>query len=232
VFHAPVGLSSATRFKDTQSTLARPSTPLLSRARIARTALELIDEQGFDALTTRRLARRLGVSDPSLYNHISSRDDLLDEVHALIIDEELPSMPLDGDWRTALAEFARSYRRAFARHPHVIATIARRPISTPVSLRLYEDLFRFLEHHGFDAPAVLAVTAAIDFLCLGAAIEPFAAGYVRAPSEYEDDYPHLARALKDGELESADERGFELALAALVDRFALIRESGPARTRQ
>src|SRR6185437_866186 len=104
-------------------TLARPSTPILSRARIAGAALELIDEQGFDALTTRRLARRLGVEGPSLYNHISSRDDLLDEVHALIIDEELPSMPLDGDWRAALAEFARSYRRAFARHPHVIATI-------------------------------------------------------------------------------------------------------------
>jgi len=232
VFHAPVGLSSATRFKHTQFTLARPSTPLLSRARIARAALELIDEQGFDALTTRRLARRLGVRDPSLYNHISSRDDLLDEVHALIIDEELPPMPLHGDWREALAEFARSYRRAFARHPHVIATIARRPISTPVSLRVYEDLFRFLEHHRFDAPAVLAITAAIDFLCLGAAIEPFAAGYVRAPSEYEDDYPHLARALKDGELESADERGFELALAALLDRFALIRRSDPARTTQ
>jgi AcrR family transcriptional regulator len=212
--------------------LARPSTPILSRARIAGAALELIDEQGFDALTTRRLAQRLGVKDPSLYNHISSRDDLLDEVHALIIDQELASLPVDGDWRVALAEFARSYRRAFARHPHVIATIARRPISTPVSLSVYNDLFRFLGHHGFDAPAALAITAAIDFLCLGAAIEPFAAGYDRPPIEYQDEYPHLAHALAQGELESADDRGFELALAALLDRFALMLKATQPRKPQ
>jgi AcrR family transcriptional regulator len=212
--------------------LARPSTPILSRARIARAALALIDEQGFEALTTRRLARRLGVRDPSLYNHISSRDDLLDEVHALIVEQHMPPQPLAGDLRVALTEFARSYRRAFARHPHVVAAIASRPIKTPASLNVYNDLFRFLGQHGFDAPTVLAITAAIDFLCLGAAIEDFAAGYDRPPIEYEDEYPHVASALAQGELENADERGFELALAALVDRFALIRKSDPPRTPQ
>lgn len=212
--------------------MARPSTPILSRARIARAALELIDEHGFDALTTRRLAQRLGVRDPSLYNHISSRDDLLDEVHALIVDQNMPSLPLDGDWREVLTEFARSYRRAFARHPHVIATIAKRPINTPASLSVYNGLFRFLGHHGFDTPAVLAITAAIDFLCLGAAIESFAAGYDRPPIEYQEEYPYLAYALGHGGLESADDRGFELALSALVDKFALIRDSDPPKPPQ
>jgi AcrR family transcriptional regulator len=212
--------------------LARPPAPILSRARIARAALELIDEQGFDALTTRRLARRLGVQGPSLYNHISSRDELLDEVHALIIDQGMPSLPPDGDWRVALTEFARSYRRAFARHPHVIAVIARRPINTSASLNVYNDFFGFLGHQGFDAPTTLAITAAIDFLCLGAAIEPFEAGFDRPPIGYEDEYPHLARVLAQGELENADHEGFELALAALIDRFALIRKSDPPTTPQ
>jgi AcrR family transcriptional regulator len=212
--------------------LARPSTPILSRARIARAALELIDEQGFDALTTRRLAQRLGVRDPSLYNHISSRDDLLDEVHALIVEQTMPSLPLDGDWREVLTEFARSYRRAFARHPHVIATIATRPINTPASLRVYDNLFHFLGRNGFDPPATLAITAAIDFMCLGAALEPFAAGYDRPPIEYQEEYPHLANALGHGGLESADDRGFELALAALVDKLALIRDPDPPKPPQ
>jgi AcrR family transcriptional regulator len=210
--------------------LARPPAPILSRARIARAALELIDEQGFDALTTRRLARRLGVQGPSLYNHISSRDDLLDEVHALIIEQDLPTLPLDGDWRAALMQFARSYRRAFARHPHVIAAIARRPINTSAALRVYDDFFRFLGQHGFDAPTTLAITAAIDFLCLGSAIEPFAVGFDRPPTGYDDEYPHLARVLAGGELEAADDEGFELALEALIDRFALIRKSGTPAT--
>ena len=206
--------------------MARPSTPILSRARIARAALALIDEQGFDALTTRRLARRLGVEGPSLYNHISSRDDLLDEVHALIIDQNLPP-PLVGDWRVALTGFARSYRRAFTHHPHIAAAIARRPVSTSAALRLYNDLFRFLDHHGFDARTTLAITAAINFLCLGSAIAVFAADFDRPPIEYENEYPHLARALTEGELENADDRGFELVLAALLDQFALIQRSDP-----
>ena len=211
--------------------MARPSKPILSRARIARAALELIDEQGFDALTTRRLARRLKVEGPSLYNHISSRDDLLDEVHALIVDQHMPPHPLVGDWRLALTEFARSYHGAFARHPHVIVAIARRPIRTPASLRVYNDLFRFLGQHGFEPPTVLAITAAIDFLCLGSAIEVFATGFDRAPTEYEDEYPYIARTVAEGELTQADSHGFELALKALLDRIALTRTSEPSKTK-
>lgn len=211
--------------------MARPSKPILSRARIADAALELIDEQGFDALTTRSLARRLGVEGPSLYNHISSRDDLLDEVHALIVDQHMPPHPLVGDWRPALTEFARCYRAAFARHPHVIAAIARRPIRTPASLRVYDDLFRFLGQHGFESPTVLSITAAIDILCLGAAIELFAAGFDRAPTEYEDEYPYVARAVAEGGLTTAAARGFELALEALLDRIALMRTSDPSKTK-
>jgi len=211
--------------------LARPSKPILSRARIAHAALALIDEQGFDALTTRSLARRLGVEGPSLYNHISSRDDLLDEVHALIVEQHMPPHPLVGDWRPALTEFARCYRGAFARHPHVIAAIARRPIRTPASLRVYDDLFRFLGQHGYDSPAVLAVTAAIDILCLGSAIEVFEAGFDRSSTEYEDEYPYVACAVAEGELAKAASRGFELALEALLDRIALMRTSEPSRAK-
>lgn len=92
---------------------------------------------------------------------------------------------------------------------------------------MYNDLFRFLGHHGFDARTTLAITAAINFLCLGSAIQVFAADFDRPPIEYENEYPHLARALTEGELENADDRGFELALAALLDQFALIQKSDP-----
>jgi hypothetical protein len=111
-----------------------------------------------------------------------------------------------------VTEFARSYRRAFARHPHVIAAIGRRPINTPASLiaaigrrpintpaslNVYDGFLRFLGHHGFDRP----------------------------PSGYGDEYPQLVRVLAAGDLEEADHQGFELALAALVDRVALLLES-------
>jgi hypothetical protein len=60
--------------------LARPRTPLLSRERIVTAALALIDAEGLHALSTRRLAAELGVSGPSLYNHVATKDELIDAV--------------------------------------------------------------------------------------------------------------------------------------------------------
>jgi AcrR family transcriptional regulator len=205
--------------------MARPSTPTLSRRRIARAALKLIDEEGFEALTTRRLAKRLGVEGPSLYNHIRSRDDLLDEIHAVVLEEQFAPMDKDGDWRAEMEAFARDYRRAFARHPHVIASIARRPLTTEPPLRVYNELFGFLEAHGFDVKTATAISGAIEFLVLGAAIEAYAEGFDRPSGEYAADYPHLANALANGEPETVDERGFELGLQAMLDHFALLRRA-------
>lgn len=203
--------------------MVRPSTPILSRKGIARAALELIDEEGFEALTTRRLAKRLGVEGPSLYNHIRSRDDLLDEVHALLLADQFSPLAKDGDWRAEMERWARDYRRALSRHPHVLTAIARRPITTRASLRLYDELFAFLEAHGFDAKTAIAISGAIEFLVLGASIEAYADGFDRPPAEYADDYPHLADALARGQVETVDDRGFELGLQAMLNHFALLR---------
>ncbi|MEV7024427.1 TetR/AcrR family transcriptional regulator [Kitasatospora sp. NPDC093558] len=67
--------------------MARPRTPLLSRERIVAAALRLIDAEGLDALSTRRLATELSVSGPSLYNHFATKDDLLDAVVDTVIGE-------------------------------------------------------------------------------------------------------------------------------------------------
>jgi AcrR family transcriptional regulator len=203
--------------------MARPSSPILSRRGIAHAALDLVDEEGFEALTTRALARRLGVEGPSLYNHVASRDDLIDEITA-IIDEDIDLSTLDApDWRTALADFARSYHRAFARHPHVVAPITRRPVRTPVALRAYERLARLLLENGWDGETAAAIMAAIDFLVLGSAIEPFAAGFDRPADEYAADYPTLATTLRAVAGVDVDDRGFELGLEALLQRLDRLR---------
>jgi AcrR family transcriptional regulator len=60
--------------------MARPRTPLLSRDGIVAAALTLVDAEGLEALSTRRLAAELGVSGPSLYNHVATKDELIDAV--------------------------------------------------------------------------------------------------------------------------------------------------------
>lgn len=60
--------------------MARPRKPLLSRDRIVAAAGALVDAEGLEAVSTRRLAAALGVSGPSLYNHFRTKDEILDAV--------------------------------------------------------------------------------------------------------------------------------------------------------
>ena len=196
--------------------MPRPSKPLLSRRGIAEEALALVEEEGMEALTTRRLAKRLGVEGPSLYNHVASRDDLLDEMTA-VINEQIDASGLDHpDWRVGIADYARSYRRAFLVRPQLVATIASRPVRSGVSLRGYDQTFAAFESLGWDRRTAASVLAAIDFLVLGSAIETFGAGFDRPPDEYEPEYPHLADALRATSDEDIDDLGFELGLAAVI----------------
>ena len=196
--------------------MPRPSKPLLSRRGIATEALALVDEEGIEALTTRRLAKRLGVEGPSLYNHVKGRDDLLDEMTALIDEQVDTSLLRHPDWQIGLVEFARSYRRAFAAHPHIVATVSSRPVNTHTALRAYDEGFAAFARFGWDGHTASVVMAALDFLVLGSAIETFKGGFDRAVEDYEPDYPHLAGALRAAGDDDIDDLGFELGLAALV----------------
>jgi AcrR family transcriptional regulator len=194
----------------------RPSKPLLTRRGIAEEALALVEEEGMEALTTRRLAKRLGVEGPSLYNHVASRDDLLDEMTTVLNERIDPSGLEHPDWRIGLADFARSYRRAFSVRPQLVATIASRPVRSGSSLRAYDGTFAALEALGWDRQTATAALAAVDFLVLGSCIEAFGAGFDRTPEEYDPDYPHIAAALRATSSEEMDDLGFELGLAAVI----------------
>jgi TetR/AcrR family tetracycline transcriptional repressor len=84
----------------------------LDRETIVSAALDLLDEAGLDALSTRRLARRLGVRGPSLYWHVRSMAELHDLMADQLLVQALPSTDAADDWRTWLADGARAYRRA------------------------------------------------------------------------------------------------------------------------
>lgn len=108
--------------------MARPRKPLLSRERIVSTALALIDSEGLTALSTRRLAAELGVSGPSLYNHFTTKDEILDAVADTVIAQvDVSALETGGDWRAGLLGWARSYRAALAAHPHIVPFLAQGP---------------------------------------------------------------------------------------------------------
>src|ERR1700755_2385369 len=88
----------------------------LTRGRILRAALGLADTGGVEQLTMRRLGETLGFEAMSLYHHVSSKDDLLDGILDLVLEET--QTPRDqGDWTSSIRDSALSVHRAIQRHP-------------------------------------------------------------------------------------------------------------------
>jgi AcrR family transcriptional regulator len=89
----------------------------LSRQRIVRAAIELLDAEGEQRFSMRRLATELGVTPMSVYWYVDNKSELLE----LALDEALgemsvPPLPEDGDWRAHLRVMAQEYRAFYRRH--------------------------------------------------------------------------------------------------------------------
>src|SRR4051812_44849722 len=93
---------------------SEPRVPL-SRDRILRAALQLVDEGGLESLTMRRLGQELGFEAMSLYNHVANKDALIDGILDLVLEEGEPPAPGD-DWETAIRESAVSIHAALRKH--------------------------------------------------------------------------------------------------------------------
>ncbi|WP_282693744.1 TetR/AcrR family transcriptional regulator [Streptomyces sp. CC208A] len=202
--------------------MARPRKPLLSRDRIVETAGRLVDEEGLDALSTRRLAAELGVSGPSLYNHFRTKDEILDAVADAVsakIDLSMFDPDDPRDWRTALHDWALSYRAALADHPHLVPLLARGPGRRPAGLKVADAVFGAMVRAGWPPAQATHIGALMRYFVTGSALGSFARGFVDDESAYDPaDYPHLGQAHRLAEhREKVDEGAFTTGLRALLD---------------
>jgi AcrR family transcriptional regulator len=110
----------------------------LTRDRIVRAALRIMDEEGLDAVSMRRVGRELGVEAMSLYNHVRDKEDILDGICEQVLSEF--RVPHADQWTEAARLAAREYRRLLRAHPTVITlmTERKRPFTNSDSLRAYE----------------------------------------------------------------------------------------------
>lgn len=168
--------------------MARPSakrpaadSPGLSRARVCQEALALVDDEGLDALSMRRLGARLGVEAMSLYRYVRDKADLLDALHVAVLadlspvdagaDErgEAPGTPED-DWRTLLGGMARSLRAVMLRHPHVVALFATRPVNAPEAVDTIAAVRDALVAAGFSAEHADKAVVEVGIFTVGHAL--------------------------------------------------------------
>jgi AcrR family transcriptional regulator len=89
----------------------------LTREAIVETAVRIADEEALDAVSIRRVAAKLDARAMSLYDHISSKADLLSLMAEKVIEETLVEGPMPADWREALTVLARLYYATLVAHP-------------------------------------------------------------------------------------------------------------------
>ncbi|WP_030161825.1 TetR/AcrR family transcriptional regulator [Streptomyces sp. NRRL S-244] len=215
--------------------MARPRKPLLSRDRIVEAAGALVDTEGLGAVSTRRLAAALGVSGPSLYNHFRTKDEILDAVADAVsarVDLSMFEPGAGRDWRSALHDWAHSYRDALSDHPNIVPVLARGPGRRPAGLRVADAVFGAMTEAGWPPAQATRIGALMRYFILGSAVGSFAGGFVDDEAAYDpSDYPHLGQAhLLAERRREVDEGAFETGLAALLDGLALQHEAltGPA----
>ena len=145
----------------------KTDTPVSGKARLSRDvvlakALEIVDAEGLDALTMRRLGTELGRDPMSLYRYAENRAALLDGVSELVLNQ-LTIHPEDPDWKAQLRNIAHNLRQLALKHPNVVPLLVTRPLSTPLglrplgTLRPLEQILTLLAAAGFEPSDALHV---------------------------------------------------------------------------
>ena len=117
-----------------QAASTRVSRATLDRESILAGALELIDTDGLEALTMRRLGTRLGRDPMTLYRYTANRAAVLDGVVELVL-RQLSFHAGAPDWQAELRHGAHQFRQLALDHPHVAPLLTTRPLATPLGLR-------------------------------------------------------------------------------------------------
>ena len=149
-----------------------PSEPPLSLERIVATAVELLDAEGVDGLTMRRLADRLGSGVMSLYWHVDDKEDVFDTGARFLVLEDIA----DGcksaeiqDWRGEVVHMLEDWRASMMRHPWSASLLPRRALSPNILSRL-ELLSKTLSRAGVaDADLNVAIWSLWNYV-MGATI--------------------------------------------------------------
>ncbi|MFI2212674.1 TetR/AcrR family transcriptional regulator [Streptomyces sp. NPDC020141] len=198
--------------------MARPRKPLLSRERIVETAGALVDAEGLEAVSTRRLAAELGVSGPSLYNHFRTKGEILDAVADRVSARIDLSMfaPDDGrEWAAALHDWALSYRAALTAHPHIVPVLARGPGRRPAGLRAADAVFDAMARAGWPPAEAARIGALLGYFVTGSAL-----GSAAGPGSVPAEEAYGSRPGRERP-EATDEGAFATGLRAILDGLAV-----------
>ncbi len=145
----------------------------LTRARIVAAAIKTAARHGLSAVTLRGLAGRLGVHVTSLYNHVATKEAVLDGVvEQLVAEADLPTGVVA--WEDWVRRFAVGLRAVARQHPGAVEALHQRPIQGAQAAESAEAALAAFRAAGFDAIAAYHAVKATTSAVLGLLLEEVA----------------------------------------------------------
>jgi AcrR family transcriptional regulator len=144
--------------------------PTHTRAEIAEAALEIADAEGFDAVSMRRVAQKLGAGTMTLYHYVANKDELITLMVDSVMGEILvPEDELAGDWRAAMEQIGKRSYKAFANHRWTLDSLGEmRP--GPNAMRHFEQSLQAVESAGLTPEETFDLISLVDDYVFGYAL--------------------------------------------------------------
>ena len=208
----------------------------LSADRVLRAAIVLADQVGLEGLSMRKLARGLGVEPMSIYYYYASKDELLDGILELVI-EEIEVVPPGAGWKAALRQCALSAHRALERHPWACGLMMSPSRVREGRIRYMNSILGHLRRAGLSAELTDRAYHVLDSHIIGSTLRgvgyalgsspssDFAAEFLRnLPA---DEYPYLVEHVEQHlALPESGEVTFEFGLDLILDGLGRLLVAG------
>ena len=209
----------------------------LSRGLVLDAAVALVDSNGLDGLSMRKLGAALGVEAMTLYHYLPNKAALLDGLVEWVLQHTATAPALtDGlSWDEVLRGYAQTLRATLLGHPGVLPLFFTRPAVTPQTLQTVERGLSVLTDAGFPLPRALDMINVLSIFVVGHAMAEAGTaevtrrgdpGSAAALAQLDaSDLPLVTEAARLAQ-GSDDETRFLFGLDALICGFARWREPG------
>ncbi|WP_460275762.1 TetR/AcrR family transcriptional regulator [Celeribacter sp. ULVN23_4] len=139
----------------------KDGSPNLEKKAIVAAALKLIDVEGIENFSMRKLAKELNVYPTAIYWHLPNRNAVIGEVISSVLVDLVPDNFAD-DWKNGLIGMFRNYRDRVRAHPNIAPMIGAQLVSnTSVDFEMVESILSALSEAGFNGPKLRAAYNAV-----------------------------------------------------------------------
>jgi AcrR family transcriptional regulator len=194
----------------------------LTQELITAAAVEVLEEVGLEAFSTRKLAERLGCEAMSIYHHFPSKAHLMDALVDRFV-QAIPIPPADLAWQRRLRELTVSWRAATMKQPEFFRYFVVHRLNTPTALKFLDGMLSIYFDAGFNREEAARFFRLTGYYVTGGLLDE-SSGYAKGPSAANPpsnetiarDYPRIVAAapyFQKGSYEKTLDVGLELLIA-------------------